>query len=142
MSGKKVAVIGGGLTGLETAECLCNAGNKVTVYEMAGEVGTAMYRSVKNMLVKNIEEKGGKIMVNSLFKEIKDGKIVINEIQTGFDKEYDADAVVVALGVKPNHAQIDSFNRSFDKVSVAGDTIAPGNIADATHSGYDKAFVF
>lgn len=142
LSGKKVAVIGGGLTGLETAECLCNAGNKVTVYEMAGEVGTAMYRSVKNMLVKNIEEKGGKIMVNSLFKEIKDGKIVINEIQTGFDKEYDADAVVVALGVKPNHAQIDSFNESFDKVSVAGDTIAPGNIADATHSGYDKAFVF
>jgi len=141
-SGKKVAVIGGGLTGLETAECLGNAGNEVTVFEMAGEVGAAMYRSVKDMLVKNIEKNGGKIMVNSLFKEIKDGKVVINEMQTGFDKEFDADAVVVALGVKPDHALVDSFREAFDKVAVVGDTIAPGNIADATHSGYDKAFVF
>lgn len=142
ITGKKVAVIGGGLTGLETAECLGNAGNEVTVFEMAGEVGAAMYRSVKDMLVKNITENGGKIMVNSLFKEIKDGKVVINEMKTGFDREYDADAVVVALGVKPDYKIIDSFKEAFDKVSVVGDTIAPGNIADATHSGYDKAFVF
>lgn len=101
-----------------------------------------MYRSVKDMLVKNITENGGKIMVNSLFKEIKDGKVVINEMQTGFDREYDADTVVVALGVKPDYKIIDSFKEAFDKVSVVGDTIAPGNIADATHSGYDKAFVF
>ena len=34
------------------------------------------------------------------------------------------------------------FEAAFDKVAVVGDTVEPGNIADATHSGLNKAFVF
>ena len=49
--------------------------------------------------------------------------------------EYDFDAVVIAMGVRPDTELIEAFEAAFDKVSVAGDTTHPGNIADATHSG-------
>lgn len=45
-------------------------------------------------------------------------------------------------GVKPNDAIVAEFEAAFDKVAVVGDTVEPGNIADATHSGLNKAFVF
>lgn len=142
LSGKKIAVIGGGLTGLETAEYLSDFNNEVTVVEMAPAVGTAMYRSVTNAVVEHITKNGGHILTGNAFKAVGEGKVVVNELATGADHELDFDAVVVAMGVKPNYELIDSFEAAFEKVSVVGDTIQPGNIADATHSGYDKAFVF
>ena len=142
LTGKKIAVIGGGLTGLETAEFLSDRNNEVTVIEMAPAVGTAMYRSVTNAVVEHITKNGGKIVTSHVFKGVKDGAVVMNSLASGYDIELEADACVIAMGVKPNTALIDEFEAAFDKVAVAGDTLNPGNIPDATHSGYDKAFVF
>ena len=142
LSGKKIAVIGGGLTGLETAAYLSEQNNEVTVIEMAAEVGTAMYRSVTAAVVREITDNGGHILTGNLFKGVGDGTVIVNELATGFDVEYDFDAVVIAMGVRPDTELIEAFEAAFDKVSVAGDTTHPGNIADATHSGYDAAFVF
>lgn len=141
-SGKKIAVIGGGLTGLETAEYLSDFDNEVTVIEMAGAVGTAMYRSLTASVVEHITKNGGHIMTNTMFKAVGDGFATINEVASGFDKDYPFDAVVIAMGVKPNTALVEEFEAAFDKVVAAGDVINPGNIADATHAGYDKGFVF
>ena len=41
---QKVAVIGSGLTGLETAELLVDKGNTVTVVEMADKIGPGIIR--------------------------------------------------------------------------------------------------
>ncbi len=141
-SGKKVAVIGGGLTGLETAAYLSDQNNEVTVIEMAGAVGTAMYRSVTNSVVEHITKNGGHIMTNIMFKGVKDGAVTINELATGYDKDLPFDGCVIAMGVKPNFALVEEFEAAFDKVVAAGDVVNPGNIADATHSGFDKGFVF
>lgn len=136
LSNKKVAVIGGGLTGLETAEYLSDFNNEVTVVEMASDVGTAMYRSVTNAVVSHIQKNGGHILTNNIFKNIGDGTVTVNEIKTGYDVIYDFNAVVIAMGVKANTALVEEFEAAFDKVSCVGDTVNPGNIADATHSAY------
>ena len=141
-SGKKVAVIGGGLTGLETAAYLSDQGNEVTVIEMAGAVGTAMYRTVTNSVVEHITKNGGHIMTNIMFKGVKDGAVTINELATGYDKDLPFDGCVIAMGVKPNFELVEEFENAFDKVVAAGDVVNPGNIADATHAGFDKGFVF
>ena len=141
-SGKKIAVIGGGLTGLETAEYLSDFNNEVTVVEMASAVGTAMYRSLTASVVEHITKNGGHIMTGSMFKAVGDGTVTINDLASGFDKDYPFDAVVVAMGVRANDALVAEFEAAFDKVVAAGDVINPGNIADATHAGYDKGFVF
>lgn len=141
-TGKKIAVIGGGLTGLETAEYLAAKGNEVTVIEMAPAVGTAMYRSVTAAVVGNIEKDGGHIMTSHMFKGVKDGAVVVNSLASGYDLDVPADACVIAMGVHPDEAIADAFEAAFDRVAVVGDTANPGNIADATSSGYAKAFVF
>ena len=53
-----------------------------------------------------------------------------------------ADVCVIAMGVHPDETIADAFEAAFDRVAVVGDTANPGNIADATSSGYAKAFVF
>lgn len=141
-TGKKIAVIGGGLTGLETAEYLAAKGNEVTVIEMAPAVGTAMYRSVTAAVVGNIEKDGGHIMTSHMFKGVKDGAVVVNSLATGYDLDVPADVCVIAMGVHPDETIADAFEAAFDRVAVVGDTADPGNIADATNSGYAKAFVF
>jgi L-2-hydroxyglutarate oxidase LhgO len=101
-----------------------------------------MYRSVTNAVVEHITKNGGKIVTSHIFKGIEDGAVVVNSLASGYDIRMEADACVIAMGVKPNDALVAEFEAAFDKVAVAGDTINPGNIPDATHSGYDKAFVF
>ena len=131
-----------GLTGLETAEYLAAKGNEVTVIEMAPAVGTAMYRSVTAAVVGNIEKDGGHIMTSHMFKGVKDGAVVVNSLASGYDLDVPADACVIAMGVHPDETIADAFEAAFDRVAVVGDTANPGNIADATSSGYAKAFVF
>ena len=61
---------------------------------------------------------------------------------TGYDKDLPFDGCVIAMGVKPNFELVEEFENAFDKVVAAGDVVNPGNIADATHAGFDKGFVF
>ena len=39
---KNVCVVGSGMTGIETAELLCEQGNKVSVFEMADDIGPGL----------------------------------------------------------------------------------------------------
>lgn len=142
LKGKKIAVIGGGLTGLETAEYLSDFDNEVSVIEMAPAVGTAMYRSVTDAVVAHITKNGGHIVTGTMFKGVGDGYVTLNSLATGYDTNAPFDACVIAMGVKPNDAIAAEFEAAFERVAVVGDTIEPGNIADATHSGLNKAFVF
>ena len=107
-SGKKIVVVGAGVTGLETAEML-SKDNDVTVVEMTNNVGDALYRSVKNYLVRTLEGNGARIMTLQGLSEIKPGKVVLLHSATAFKTELDADAVIFAAGVKPNKALADEF---------------------------------
>ena len=48
-SGRDIAVVGSGMTGLETAELLVNQGNTVTIIEMAEKLPPALIRSMPLM---------------------------------------------------------------------------------------------
>ena len=141
LSGKKAAVIGGGVTGLETAEYL-SQDNQVTVIEMLNAVGTTLYPSVSKLMLKRIGDNGGKIMTGHALKAIGDGEIEMSVSATAFDTSMKADAVVLALGVRPNRALAAEFEKEFEHVILIGDASAGGTIRDAMHAAYDKAFVF
>lgn len=141
LSGKKAAVIGGGVTGLETAEFL-SGDNEVTVVEMLNAVGTTLYPSVSKLMLKRIADNGGKILTGHALKAIGDGEIELSVSATAFDTSMKADAVVLALGVRPNRALAAEFEKEFEHVLLVGDASAGGTIREAMHAAYDKAFVF
>lgn len=161
MTGKNVAVIGGGMTGLETAERLAEDGNKVTVIEMMPLIGNGIYFYNVRRTRRQLEAKGAIIKVNTALQEIKDGAIVVspadvNYIGTGLEgikniagvedaKENDGksgpyeipvDATVLSLGIRPDLSLLNELRSRFTKVVHVGDCTNPGRIGDATGAAY------
>lgn len=141
LKGKKVAVIGGGVTGLETAEYLAQD-NTVTVIEMLNDVGTTLYPSVKMLLLKRLKEAGSTIITGHALQAVEDGKVQLMIVSSMATKEIEADQVVLAMGVRPDNALTAAFEAEFENVVRVGDAYTGGTIKDAMHAGYDKAFGF
>lgn len=142
IEGKTIAVIGGGVTGLETAEFLGTKGNKVTVVEMLPDVGMTLYPSVKFTLLGRIAEQGGTILKGHALQAIDGNKVEMKVVASGEIETIEVDQVVLALGVRPVDAVTAAFEAEFDEVVRIGDASVGGTIKDALHAGYDKAFAF
>ncbi|AAB90837.1 FAD-dependent oxidoreductase [Archaeoglobus fulgidus] len=99
---EKAVVIGAGFIGLESAEALKNLDMEVTVIEMMDRVAPAMLDREMAVLVENhLREKGVNVVTSTRVEKIvsQDDKVRA-VIANG--KEYPADVVVVATGIKPN----------------------------------------
>ncbi len=139
---KKIAVIGGGETGLETAEFLAdNGANDVTVVEMKPSYGDEMYTSVLLFMKERFAKKGLKVMVDSQLEEVTDTAIVIKDLKSDSSKTLDVDAVVLAIGVYKDPSLINEFKDNFERVISVGDSNKPGNIHQALKAANDRAFV-
>lgn len=140
-SGKHVAVIGGGMVGLETAHYLCQE-NKVTIVEMTNTPGATMYPTVRNKLMSILDEDGVEVRLNRALSAVKDGTIVMDCIDAAepTQETMDVDEVVIAVGRKPNLDLFHAMEATFDKVVMAGDCIAGGSILEATRTGLDNVW--
>ncbi|MBR2742371.1 MAG: FAD-dependent oxidoreductase [Clostridia bacterium] len=138
LKGKNVAIIGGGVTGLEVAE-MFGADCSATVYEMARAVGTSLYPTIGRRLLMRLGQNGTKIETGTTVASIGDGEITV-ATRAGARKEK-ADVVVLAVGVTPNRRLADEIEAAFDNVKVIGDAKQAGLISDAIREGFEKAFV-
>ena len=137
-----VVVIGGGVTGLETAETLAPA-HKVTVVEMLDKVGGNLYPSIVMHLAQEIMKNGGQIAKGKQLTAVTETGVTVKDTKTGEEAELPADTVVLAMGVRSNRPELDAFREAFgDNLILVGDTARPGQIYDALHSGHDRAFFY
>lgn len=136
---QKIVIIGGGVTGLETAETLAKD-NQVTVIEMANQVGTTLYASYRGVLLKEMHDMGITIKTEHRLTHIEDHQVYTKHGDE--DVAFEADTVVLAMGVKAKREALEDFEKVFDQVILLGDTDHPGQIREALHSAYDRAFVF
>lgn len=138
---KTLAVIGGGMVGLETAHYLC-ADNDVTIVEMTDTLGATMYPTVRNKLVSILKECGVGILLNHALCAVGDGEISM--LKTDTDKpetvKKQVDAVVIAVGRNSNMGLADEMQKAFDRVAAAGDCITGGCILEAVRTGNDGAW--
>ena len=142
VEGKEVVVIGGGVTGLETAEYL-SADHHVTVVEMLDKVGGNLYPSVVMHLAQEIMKAGGVIAKGKKLEGVEDGCVTIADSKSGEKTQVKSDTVILAMGVRSNRPDLEGYQELFgDKVILAGDSARPGQIYDAMHSGHDRAFVY
>ena len=141
VSGKHVAVIGGGMVGLETAHYLCQE-NKVTIVEMTNTPGATMYPTVRNKLMSILDEDGVEVRLNRALSAVKEDTIVMDctDVAEPTQETMDVDEVVIAVGRKPNLDLFHEMEAAFDKVVMAGDCIAGGSILEATRTGLDNVW--
>ena len=134
---KKVAVIGSGLTGLETTEKLNEDGNEVTIVEMAKAVAENAWFQFVDDSMSRIEPCGTKVLLNTKLVSI-DEKGVVVEDKNG-QKRIDVDTVVLSMGVRPNNALADELEKAGVKCYAVGDADRGGTIGNATQSAFHTA---
>ncbi len=143
VNGENIVVVGGGVTGLETAEWLGTMGKKAVVVEMLDKVGGNLYPSVVMHLAQEIMKRGGTIRKGKALCGVYDGKVAVKDTKSGEVSEIPADQVILAMGVRPCRPLIDELKEEFgNKVILVGDSDRTGQIYDAMHSAYDRAFVY
>ncbi len=134
---KKVAVIGSGMTGLETTEKLNENGCKSTVIEMAETVAPGTWMQHLDDVMPRLREKQTTILTGEKLAEIYNGKVITENVKTKARKEIEVDAVVLALGSRPNGTLFEEIQKTGVKVINVGDSSKVGRIRNATGTAYD-----
>ncbi len=100
---KNVAVIGGGLLGIETANAINSPGKNVTIIEYFPRL-LPMQLDVEGaeVLKKLIEDKGIKLILGAATEEIIEVKENLLKIKIKDGREAEADMIVISAGVRPN----------------------------------------
>lgn len=140
LENKKVAVIGSGMTGLETSELLIEQGNKVIIIEMADKIAPgAWFQHVDDAMPK-LESGGTEFYVGHKLMSIDDKSVTLERIRDKKQIKLDADYVVLSLGVRPDTSLYDEIKQSEAyKVYNIGDSVKIGRIANATEAAYQLA---
>ena len=100
--GKKVAVIGGGQTGLETAEFLCTGKNEVSVIEMMDKLAPNANQTNVIDVCGRLSQGGVKYYLSHALKEIKEGSVILEKLEDHTEVTISADAVILSLGYRPD----------------------------------------
>ncbi|SHO44121.1 oxidoreductase [Anaerocolumna xylanovorans] len=134
---KKVAVIGAGLTGLETAEFLCEEGNQVTVIDMLDKPApNANHTNVADVCGR-LAKAGVKYLLGHSLKEIQTDSVVLEDLENHEEVKTLADAVVLSLGFRPDRSLVSELAAEGVKVELIGSAIKDGTIAPASRTGYE-----
>lgn len=104
MGAKNVAVVGGGLIGIESCGAFVARGCNVSIIEMMPTLVPNLLDPEMALLLENyLEDKGVNIVKGSpVAKMIDDGTGKVKAVETADGNVIDADLVIVAIGVRPN----------------------------------------
>ncbi len=139
LENKKVAVIGSGMTGLETTEYLNDKGCKTIVIEMADTIAPGTWMQHLDDIMPRLKEKGTEIFTKEQLKEIRKDGIVTKNTQTGKLSAFHVDATVLALGSRSNKTLYDEVNSKYERMYRLGDAYKVGRIQNATSTAYQAA---
>ncbi len=138
-TGKRIAVIGSGMTGLETAEYLSEQGNHILMVEMADELAPGTWVQHVMDVVPKLEEADAKFLTSYKLTEIREDSIAVESTKIpGRKRSMPCDAVVLALGVRPAKAP-NGLYAICPRIITVGDAKTTGRIAAATHTAYQAA---
>lgn len=122
---KRVAVIGGGLLGLEAANGLLKRGVDVTViHDMPCLMNRQLDSEAAHLLQKQLEDNGMKFRMGMMTKEIvaKD-EHHLSHIAFKNADDLETDLVIMAVGIRPNVALAKQIGLQVDKAILVNDTM-------------------
>lgn len=139
LEGKAVAVIGSGMTGLETADLLAEQGNQVTIVEMADKIAPGTYHQHTDDILPRLQSLGVEILTGWKLACVGQKDITLEPSCGGAQIQKPAQQVVMSVGVRSNNGLYEKIKNQFERVFLIGDAKKIGRIAQATHDAYDLA---
>ena len=141
--GKKVVVVGGGMTGCELAYDLAAYEHcDVTLVEALPEVmssGPAVPKAVHAMLIDLLDYYKVRIMTGNAIAAVNDEGAVIKSMADGSEQTLEADTVVMAIGLRPRADMTSELAGSGIQVFTTGDGLQVGNIRTCVSGAYEIA---
>lgn len=101
---RKLAVVGGGVIGLELASYFCSAGSEVTVVEMLDHIAGENDQDLVKLLQKGYEKRGVKFLLSAKVTQITETSVRYEK--DGVSGEVAADKVLLSIGRRPNTRDI------------------------------------
>ncbi len=133
--GKKVAVIGGGIQGCETAEFLVKRGRKVVIAEQTDQVGMEIPMLQRILLLPWFAKKGVEVLTEVRYEAVTDQGLVVTN-KDGSRRTIEADTVLVTLPLKPDTSLADALKGKAPEIHAIGDCNEPHLIMDAIAAGF------
>ncbi|MDR1807846.1 MAG: NAD(P)/FAD-dependent oxidoreductase [Propionibacteriaceae bacterium] len=138
LAGKKVAVIGSGMTGLETAEYLAAQGNEIALFEMLPDIGPGLFFQNLIDIMSRLGAHHPEVHTLHELVGIDGGTATFTT--GGETVTYPADAFVISLGVTPNNEFAAAVQAEYPRTVVVGDAVKGGKLEPAISGGYLAAF--
>lgn len=139
LENSKVCVIGSGMTGLETSELLVEQGNKVTIVEMADKIAPGAWFQQLDDALPKLRAADTVFLTSTKLADVKENRIIVNDLKTGVTSEIECDKVVLSMGVRPDDSLYNEIKDEFKNVYKIGDCVKTGRIFNATQDGYNIA---
>ncbi len=136
--GRRVAIIGGGLVGIEMAEFLVERGRDVTVLEIGPTMAVEMAHPRRWRVLTDLRDHGATLVTGADVTSI-DGQSVRYRTVDGdqtFLRAAAADNVVIATGLVADSCVADAFTNAGLNPVVVGDCTGVGYIEGAMSEGF------
>lgn len=137
----RVAVIGTGMTGLETAEMLGETGCTLVLVEMLPDMGSGVFAVIRNDILGRLMAMKPEVYTGHRLVSIGKDSIRMEKAD-GVTVETKVDYVVLSLGIRPRRDVVEAFEGVCDTVIPIGDAARTGRIYEATKDAFDKAYYF
>jgi nitrite reductase (NADH) large subunit len=120
---KRVAVVGGGLLGLEAAYGLAKAGAPVTLLHLPDRLMERQLDAPAAELLKSlVERKGIKVLLNADTARLH-GRTRVEGVELSDGRKIEADAVIFTAGIRPNIALAGEAGIAVNRGVVVDDTL-------------------
>ncbi|MDR2368054.1 MAG: NAD(P)/FAD-dependent oxidoreductase [Deltaproteobacteria bacterium] len=136
--GQQILILGGGLTGLETARIFRSLNNRVTILE---ELVFDPQKSPMELKIALDDAANEGIDLKMGHKAVlgERKRIMAREIESGKDIDFNPDIVISSLGTVPVDDLYDELRKSGLSVTKVGDCVTPGKISVAVMQGSSAA---
>jgi len=125
---KSIAIIGGGVIGIEFAYLLSKLGSKVTVLELMDNILPMVDEEISNMAKEKLEKEGVTFHLGAKVKKVSDNKVIYES--NGSEENVEAEMVLMAVGRVPNVEGLNAegIGIEFDKKAIKTDEKLRTNI--------------
>ncbi|MEW6664296.1 MAG: FAD-dependent oxidoreductase [Thermodesulfobacteriota bacterium] len=131
---RKTLILGGGATGCEVAHYLADHGCDVTIVEQLPKIAGQLESITRKVLLRELREKKVRFLTGCRITRIEEhGAVVVD--QEGKESFLDAEAVVVAVGSRPDNRLLDAIQGMGIPVHPIGDCLEPRSAKTAIYEG-------